>query len=77
MRGLRVDMFSTVDGYGSGGPRPAPYWGLRRAGPVRMDPSAAGEERVVLVGATSYRLMSEIAANGDDTTCSRRRSDRR
>jgi hypothetical protein len=42
MRELRVDMFSTVDGYGSGGPRPAPYWGLRRTGPVRMDPSAAG-----------------------------------
>ncbi len=68
MRQLRVDMFSTVDGYGSGGQRSAPYWGYGAPGLFEWIHGQLAEEHVMLMGAASYRLMSEIAANGDDLT---------
>jgi dihydrofolate reductase len=68
MRELGVDMFSTVDGFGSGGPRSAPYWGYGAPGLFAWMHEQLAEEHVMLMGATSYRLMAEIVANGDDPT---------
>jgi dihydrofolate reductase len=68
MRELSVDLFSTVDGYGGGGPRPAPYWGYGGPGLFEWMHAQLADEHVMLMGATSYRLMSEIVANGDDPT---------
>ncbi|MFB4310466.1 dihydrofolate reductase family protein [Actinomadura sp. GTD37] len=66
MRELRVDMFSTVDGFGGGGPRPAAYWGYDGPGLSGWIAAQAAEEHVMLMGATTYRQMSEIVATGDD-----------
>lgn len=68
MRELRVDMFSTVDGFGGPGPRSAPYWGYGAPGLFEWIHAQLAEEHVMVMGATSYRLMSEIVANGDDPT---------
>lgn len=68
MRELMVDMFSTVDGYGSGGPQSAPYWGYGAPGLFEWMHGQLAEEHVMLMGATSYRQMSEIVANGEDPT---------
>lgn len=67
MRELRVDMFSTVDGYAGGG-RQEPYWGYGAPGLFEWIHAQLAEEHVMLMGATTYRLMSEIVANGDDPT---------
>jgi len=68
VRELMVDMFSTVDGYGSGGPQSAPYWGYDGPGLFDWIHGQIAEEHVMLMGATTYREMSEIVANGDDPT---------
>ncbi|GAA1242827.1 hypothetical protein GCM10009609_02840 [Pseudonocardia aurantiaca] len=71
MRELRVDMFSTVDGFGGPGPRSAPYWGYGAPGLFEWMHAQLAEDHVMVMGATSYRLMSEIVANGDDPTFAR------
>lgn len=68
MRQLSVDMFSTVDGYGSSGPNEPAYWGYGGPGLFEWMHAQLAEEHVMLMGATSYRLMSEIVASGDDPT---------
>lgn len=68
MRELMVDMFSTVDGFGGPGPRPAPYWGYGGPGLDAWMHADLAEEHVMLMGATTYRQMSEIVAAGDDPT---------
>jgi dihydrofolate reductase len=68
LRELRVDMFSTVDGFGSGGPQEAPYWGYGAPGLFDWIHAQLAEEHVMLMGATTFRLMSEIVANHDDPT---------
>ena len=68
MRELRVDMFSTVDGYGGPGPRSAPYWGYGAPGLYDWVNGQLAEEHVMLMGANTYRQMSEIVADGDDPT---------
>ncbi len=66
MRELRVDMFSTIDGYGGPGPRSAPYWGYGAPGLSEWVNGQLAEEHVMLMGANTYRQMSEIVADGDD-----------
>jgi hypothetical protein len=66
VRELRVDMFSTVDGYGGPGPRSAPYWGYGAPGLYEWVNGQLAEEHVMLMGANTYRQMSEIVADGDD-----------
>jgi len=66
VRELRVDMFSTIDGYGGPGPRPAPYWGYGAPGLYEWVNGQLAEEHVMLMGANTYRQMSEIVADGDD-----------
>jgi dihydrofolate reductase len=68
VRELSVDMFTTVDGYGGPGPRSAPYWGYGGPGLFEWMHAQLAEKHVMLMGATSYRLMSEIVASGDDPT---------
>jgi dihydrofolate reductase len=68
VRELRVDMFSTVDGYGGGGPQSAPYWGYGGPGLQAWIDAQLAEEHIMLMGATTYRQLSEIVANGDDPT---------
>ncbi|ADB29994.1 bifunctional deaminase-reductase domain protein [Kribbella flavida DSM 17836] len=66
MRELTVDLFSTVDGFGGGGPQSAPYWGY--GGPELsgwVDEQLA-TDHVMLMGATTYRQLAEIVADGDD-----------
>ncbi len=66
MRELRVDMFSTVDGFGGGGPRPKAYWGFDGPGLSAWIDAQLAEEHVTLMGATTYRQMAEVVASGDD-----------
>lgn len=68
MRQLTVDMFSTVDGYGSSDPPSAPYWGYGAPGLFEWIHGQLAEHHIMLMGATTYRLMSEIVATGDDPT---------
>ena len=68
MRELRVDLFSTVDGYGSSNPPDAPYWGYGAPGLLEWIHQQLAEEHVMLMGATTYRQMSAIVAGGEDPT---------
>lgn len=65
MRELRVDLFSTLDGFGSGGPQSAPYWGYGGPGLFRWIDEQLAEDHVMLMGATTYRQLAEFEANGD------------
>lgn len=66
MRELRVDMFSTVDGFGGGGPRSAPYWGYGAPGLSAWIDAQLAEDHVTLMGANTYRAMAEVVRTGDD-----------
>jgi dihydrofolate reductase len=68
MRQLTVDLFSTVDGYGSGGPNTPPYRGYGAPGLFEWIHEQLAESHVMLMGANTYRLLSEIVATGDDPT---------
>lgn len=68
MRELSVDLFSTVDGYGDGGPQSAPYWGYGGPGLFEWMHRQLAVDHVMVMGATSYRLMSKIVAEQDDPT---------
>jgi dihydrofolate reductase len=71
MRELMVDMFSTVDGYGGGGPQSAPYWGYGAPGLDGWVSAQLAEDHVMLMGATTYREMSDIVATNDDPSFGR------
>lgn len=66
MRELRVDMFSTLDGYAGPGPQSAPFWGYGAADLFDWIKEQLAEEHVMLMGATTYRQLSEFAAKDDD-----------
>jgi dihydrofolate reductase len=68
VRELRVDMFSTLDGFGEGGPRSAPYWGYGSPGLFKWLHAELAEDHVMVMGANSYRVMAEVVAAGDDPT---------
>jgi dihydrofolate reductase len=63
-----VDLFSTVDGFGDGGPRSAPYWGYGAPGLFGWMHQELAEDHVMLMGSTSYRQLAEIVATGEDPT---------
>ena len=71
MRELSVDMFSTVDGYGGGGPQSAPYWGYGAPGLYDWVNQQLAQDHVMLMGATTYREMSEIVATEADPSFDR------
>ena len=68
MRELRVDVFSTVDGYGGSNPPDAPYWGYGAPGLFEWIHAQLAEEHVMLMGATTYRQMAEVVERFDDPT---------
>ncbi|MBN6034018.1 dihydrofolate reductase family protein [Amycolatopsis sp. 195334CR] len=68
MRELSVELFSTLDGYGDGGPQSAPYWGYGGPGLFEWMHAKLAEEHIMVMGATSYRMMSKIVAEQDDPT---------
>lgn len=71
MRELTVDLFSTVDGYGGGGPQSAPYWGYGGPGLDGWIAAQLAVEHVTLMGATTYRAMAEIVQQDDDPSFAR------
>src|SRR5690606_38468411 len=63
-----VELFSTVDGFGDGGPQSAPYWGYGSPGLFDWMHKKLAQDHVMVMGATSYRLMSQIVAEHEDPT---------
>ena len=67
MRELRVDLFSTVDGFSGPGPRPpAPFWGFGGPDLDAWINAQLDEDHVMLMGANTYRRMAEVVAAGDE-----------
>jgi dihydrofolate reductase len=65
-------MFSTLDGFGSSSDPDTPsYWGYDAPGLLDWIHEQLAEEHVMLMGATTYREMAEVVANGDDPTFTR------
>jgi dihydrofolate reductase len=64
---LTVDFFSSLDGYASADGWPG-YWGLE--GPELMAhlEEKLAQDQTFVMGATTYRLMSGIVAEGEDPT---------
>jgi dihydrofolate reductase len=71
MRELTVDMFSTLDGYGGGGPQSAPYWGYGGPGLDAWIERQLAAEHVMVMGATTYRTMAEIVQQDNDPSFAR------
>jgi dihydrofolate reductase len=65
---LTVDLFSTLDGFAGGGPNAEPYWGHGTPGLLAHIEEQLAVDHVMLMGATTYRLMAEIVASGSDQT---------
>lgn len=57
---LRVDLFSTVDGFGGPGPRPAPYWGYGGPGLQSWIDAQLDEDHLTLMGANTYRALVAV-----------------
>jgi len=70
MSTLTVDLFSSVDGFGGGEDWPG-YWG--KEGPELMAwlNEKLAEDHVIVMGANTYRMMSQIVADQDDPTFAR------
>jgi dihydrofolate reductase len=61
-----VDLFTTLDGFGSG---PVPYWG--KEGPELLEQrfrTYAEEDQTLVFGANTYRLMARFAPAEEDPT---------
>lgn len=66
MRELRVDLFSTVDGFSGPGPKPLPYWGFGGPGLDAWINAQLDEDHAMLMGANTYRRMAEVVAAGHE-----------
>ena len=64
---LLVDFITSLDGYGAAEGWPG-WWGLQGPGVPRVVGRAAGSRPHRLMGATTYRLMSGFAAEGEPGT---------
>lgn len=62
---LMVDFITSLDGYASGVGWPG-YWGLEGPEYLAWLDESPESEYTALMGAATYRLMSEFAANSDD-----------
>ena len=60
---LMVDFITSLDGYGAAEGWPG-WWGMESA--EYLDWLGEQPERTILMGATTYRLMSGFAANGEE-----------
>jgi dihydrofolate reductase len=66
VRELRVDLFSTVDGFSGPGPKPVAYWGYGGPDLDEWINAQLDEDHVMLMGATTYRRMAEVVAAGHE-----------
>lgn len=66
MRELRVDMFSTVDGFSGPGPKPLPFWGYGAPDLDAWINAQLDEDHAMLMGANTYRRMAEVVAAGHE-----------
>ena len=65
MPSLMVDFIISLDGYAAADGWPG-FWGLEGPEYLAWLEEDAGHERLVLMGATTYRLMSGFAADMPD-----------
>ena len=70
MSTLTIDLFSSVDGFAAAENWPG-YWG--KEGPELMAwlEEKLAEDHVIVMGATTYRMMSQIVAEEEDPTFAR------
>src|SRR5215204_5254356 len=66
MTELMVDFITSLDGYASAEGWPG-WWGLEGPEYLAWLDEPGHRDHVALMGATTYRLMSEIAASGEFT----------
>jgi dihydrofolate reductase len=67
MSTLTVDFISSLDGYASADGWPG-YWGLEGPELMAHFDETLAQDQTFVMGATTYRLMSGIVAEGDDPT---------
>lgn len=65
MRHLTVDLFITVDGWAKGTSSPA-YFGYGGPDLEAWIDAEAGRRHLMLMGATTYRALADVAATADD-----------
>lgn len=70
MSTLTIDLFSSLDGFAGGENWPG-YWG--KEGPELMGwlEEKLAEDHVIVMGANTYRMMSQIVTEADDPTFAR------
>lgn len=64
---LMIDFITSLDGYAAAEGWPG-WWGLEGPEYLAWLDEQAERDHTVLMGANTYRLMSEMAANADDPT---------
>jgi dihydrofolate reductase len=70
MSTLTVDLFSSLDGFGGGEDWPG-YWGKEGPELLAWLTVKLAEDHVILMGANTYRTMSQIVADQEDPTFAR------
>ena len=70
MRTLTVDFISSLDGFASAEGWPG-YWGMEGPELMAHFEETLARDQTFVMGATTYRLMSGIVAEGDDPTFAR------
>ncbi len=70
MSTLTIDLFSSLDGYGASDGWPG-YYGKEGPELLAWLDEKLAEDQVIVMGATTYRMMSKIVASGDDPTFAR------
>ena len=70
MSTLTIDLFSSLDGFAAAEDWPS-YWG--KEGPELMAwlEEKLAEDHIIVMGANTYRTMSQIVAGGEDPTFAR------
>ena len=70
MSSLTIDLFSSLDGYAAGEGWPG-YYGKEGPELLAWLDEKLAEDQIIVMGATTYRMMSGIVATGDDPTFAR------
>ena len=70
MSTLTIDLFSSLDGYAASDGWPG-YYGKEGPELLAWLDEKLAEDQVIVMGATTYRMMSKIVASGDDPTFAR------
>ena len=67
MQPLTVDFICSLDGYGAAEGWPG-WWGMESAEYLQWLEESPEQDHPILMGAKTYRLMSELAASGEPGT---------